>query len=315
MITVHMMGNIGNQLFIYAFARALQLEYKQPMLIDLKGLKRGYYSANYKLDQFVLNDDIVYGIENLGLLSRLKYKITSNIYHLQHYYYRYKKHQMFHPASICKFWEKRGCYYNTNHDYFEYDHDGHINKYVYGYFQCEKYFHKYEKQLREDLKVKTPMTDYEKEIIGRMKAENSVAISIRASKAFDNPKVTDNLNLGFIDKDFYYRGMDEIAKRVKNPSFYIFADDMEIVKNEYQFPYPVTYVTPPDSATGIRLMYSCKHFIITNSTFAWWGAYLGEYPEKFVVMSDVWDRFGPLRNEIYEGFNNPIKLSVEFLTK
>ena len=315
MITVHMMGNIGNQLFIYAFARALQLEYKQPMLIDLKGLKRGYYSANYKLDQFVLNDDIVYGIENLGLLSKLKYKITSNIYHLQHYYYRYKKHQMFHPASICKFWEERGCYYNTNHDYFEYGHDSHKNKFVYGYFQCEKYFHEYEKQLREDLKVKTPMTDYEKEIIGKMQDENSVAISIRASKAFDNPKVTDNLDLGFIDKDFYYHGMEEIAKRVKNPSFYIFADDMEIVKNEYQFPYPVTYVTPPDSATGIRLMYSCKHFIITNSTFAWWGAYLGEHPEKIVVMSDVWDRYGPLRNEIYEGFNNPIKLSVNFLTK
>ena len=315
MITVHMMGNIGNQLFIYAFARALQLEYQQPMLIDLKGLKRGYYSANYKLNQFVLNDNIIYGIENLGLLPRLKYTITSNIYHLQHYFYRYKKHQMFHPASICRYWEKRGCYYNTNHDYYAYGNSEHKNKFVYGYFQCEKYFHKYEKQLREDLKVKTPLTAYEKEIIEKMQTKNSVAISIRASKAFDNPKVTDNLNLGFIDKDFYYRGMEEIVKRVKNPTFYIFADDMGIVKNEYQFPYPVTYVTPPDSATGIRLMYSCKHFIITNSTFAWWGAYLGNAPDKIVVMSDVWDRFGPLRNEIYDGFTNPIKLSVNFLTK
>ena len=315
MITVHMMGNIGNQLFIYAFARALQLEYNQQMLIDLKGLKRGYYSANYKLDQFALNDNIVYNLSKLGLLQRLKYMLSSNLYHIQHYYYRYRKHQMFHPASICAYWEKRGCYYNTNHDHFDYGHNEQRNKYVYGYFQCAKYFQKYEEQIRKDLKVTTPMNDYEKEIIGKMLSENSVAISIRASKAFDNPKVTDNLNLGFIDKDFYYRGMEEIAKRVKNPSFYIFADDMEIVKKEYEFPFPVTYVTPPDSATGIRLMYSCKHFIITNSTFAWWGAYLGEYPQKIVVMPDVWDRFGPLRNEIYDGFTNPIKLSVNFLTE
>ena len=309
------MGNIGNQLFIYAFARALQLEYKQPMLIDLKGLKRGYYSANYKLDQFALNDDIVYGVENLGLFPRMKYEITSRIYHLEHYYYRYKKHTMRHPDSICARWAKRGCYYNTNHDYFEYPHKEHSNKYVYGYFQCEKYFHKYEDQLRKDLKVTTPLTDYEKDIIAKMQSENSVAISIRASKAFDNPKVTDNLDLGFIDKDFYYRGMEEIAKRVENPIFYIFADDVEIVKKEYDFPYPVTIVTPPDSATGIRLMYNCKHYIITNSTFSWWGAWLGDYPDKICVMPDVWDRYGDLRNEIYDGFKNPIKLNIKFLTK
>ena len=142
MITVHMMGNIGNQLFIYAFARTLQLEYKQPLLIDLKGLKRGYYSANYKLDQFALSDDIVYGIENLGFFSKLYYQISSKIYHLQHYYYRYRKHQMFHPEGICRRWYKRGCYYNTNHDYFEYGKEYHKNKYVYGYFQCEKYWRK-----------------------------------------------------------------------------------------------------------------------------------------------------------------------------
>ena len=125
MITVHMMGNIGNQLFIYAFARALQLEYKQPLLIDLIGLKRGYYSASYKLDQFALNDDLVYGLENLGFFSKFFYQITSRIYHLQHYYYRYKKNQMYHPKEISKGWFRWGCYYNTNHDYYEYNHKNH----------------------------------------------------------------------------------------------------------------------------------------------------------------------------------------------
>lgn len=315
MIIVHMMGNIGNQLFIYAFARVLQLEYNQPLVIDLKGLKRGYYTANYKLDQFVLNDSVVYGVKNASLLSRLKYEISSRLFHLEHYYYCYIKKMTGHPDTICAKWAKRGCYYNTSHDYYEYKHETNNNKFVYGYFQCEKYFHKYEKQLRKDLKVTTPLSEYEKNLISNMQTENSVAISIRASKAFDNPKVTDNLDLGVIDKDFYYRGMEEIVKKVENPTFYVFADDVEIVKKEYEFPYPVTIVTPPDSATGIRLMSSCKHYVITNSTFSWWGAWLGEYPEKICVMPNIWDRYGPLRNEIYDGFNNLIKLSVNFLTE
>ena len=51
MIISHMMGNLGNQMFIYAMARAMQLEYNQPLAIDKSGLKRGYYTENDKLDE------------------------------------------------------------------------------------------------------------------------------------------------------------------------------------------------------------------------------------------------------------------------
>lgn len=313
MITTHIMGNIGNQLFIYAMARALQLEYGDKILFDLSGLKRGYYTANYKLDQFNLPQNISYDLKDLSICSRLKYKITSTIFHVQHYLNRYVRKHTIMPHGITQFWAKQGCFYCTDKHFFEYPKDYHEDKFIYGYFQSDRYFNRYRKELLNDLQVVTPISERDEEIIQKMKRENSVGISIRASKAFDNPKVTDNLNLGFIDKDFYYKGMEEIAKRVENPVFYIFADDIEIVKKEYKFPYPVIYVTPDDSATGIRLMYNCKHFIITNSTFSWWGAYLGRNKDKIVVMPNVWDRFGPLREDIY--FGNPIKLSVTFLTE
>ena len=90
-------------------------------------------------------------------------------------------------------------------------------------------------------------------------------------------------------------------------------DDIDIVKNEFDFPYPVIYVTPEDSSSGMRLMYNCKHYVIANSTFSWWGAYLSEYPKSIVVMPDVYDRQGPPRLDIF--FGNPIKLPVNFLTK
>ena len=313
MITVHMMGNIGNQMFIYAFARSLQLEYNQDLTLDLSGLKRGYYSANYKLDCLCIPETINYDLKKLGFWSRLKYKITSYIYHIEYGVIQKFKSDLIVPLSVCRRWFRRGCFYNVNRPYFEYPHSNKKNLYAYGYWQSEKYFAKYKDIISKELRCKLPVSERDQKLIEKMKLENSVAVSIRANKAPENPKVKDNLDLGFIDKDYYYRGMEEIAKRIPNPIFYIFADDLEIVKKEYYFPYPVTYVTPDDSSTGMRLMYSCKHFVIANSTFSWWGAYLGEDPDKIIVMPEVFDRQGPPRQDIFIG--EPIKLSVNFLTE
>ena len=109
-----------------------------------------------------------------------------------------------------------------------------------------------------------------------MKSCNSVGVSIRASKTPDNPKVKDNVELGFIKKDYYYEGMKRIADSIESPVFFIFADDIETVKREYNFPFPVNYVLPGGSSEGMRLLYNCRHFVIANSTFSWWGAYLSE---------------------------------------
>lgn len=313
MITVHMMGNIGNQMFIYAFARSLQLEYKQELTLDLSGLKRGYYSANYKLNSLNIPDSINYDLKKLGIWSRVKYKITSFIYHIEYGVIQKIKKDLIVPMFICRRWYRIGCFYNVNRAYYKYPHSNRKNLYAYGYWQSEKYFANYKDVISKELRCKLPVSDRDQVLIKKMASENSVAVSIRANKAPENPKVNDNLKLGFIDKDYYYRGMEEIAKRINNPVFYVFADDLDIVKREYIFPFPVTYVMPEDSATGMRLMYSCKHFVIANSTFSWWGAFLSEYPDKLIVMPEVFDRQGPARKDIFIG--NPIKLSVTFLTE
>lgn len=308
-----MMGNLGNQLFIYAMARALQLEYKDNLTIDLKGLRRGYYSANYKLCDFNLPKDINYDLDQIGFLKKKYYIITSKLFHIQNYICNHFRKDRLMPSDLLLKWFKIGCFYNKNRSYYEYPQTTVHNKYLYGYFQSEKYFEKYKDIIKDELRVKKELSNKDAEIIKKMQSENSVAVSIRANVAPENPKVKDNLVLGMIDKDFYYRGMEEIAKRVEKPIFYIFADSIDIVKAEYNFPFPVIYITPDDASTGLRLMYNCKHYVISNSTFSWWGAYLSLNPDKYVVMPDTYDRFPPERKDIY--FGNPIKLSVSFLTE
>lgn len=313
MIITHMMGNLGNQMFIYAMARSLQLEYHQQLTIDNNGLKRMYYTANYKLDGFDIPNDINYNLNEIKRRYKWKYKITSFLFHLQYGLIRRLKSNLIVPSFITKFWYSHGCYYNVNRQYYNYPKCKRNNLYVYGYFQSEKYFYKYSNVIKKEFRVTVPLSEYSKDLLEQIVSANSIAVSIRASKNPENPKVNDNIKLGMIDKDYYYEGMKRIANLIKDPKFFIFADDIEIVRNEYIFPFPVTYVEPEDSVNGIRLMYNCKHFVISNSTFSWWGAYLSQNKEKIVIMPEKWDRQGPSRQDIY--FGNPIKLPVKFLTE
>lgn len=308
-----MMGNLGNQMFIYAMARAIQLEYNLPLTIDKSGLKREYYTANYKLDCLNIPNDINYNLNSLPKGIRLKYKLSSYIFHLQYGIIRRLRKNLIVPAWITKFWFNYGCIYNVNRQYFDYPKTNKKNLNIYGYFQSEKYFIKYKDIICKELMVSTPISSTSKKVLDDIRNSNSVAVSIRAKKNPENPKVNDNIKLGMIDKAYYYEGMKKISEIVHNPVFYIFADDIDIVKNEYEFPFPVVYVYPEDALDGMRLMYNCKDFIISNSTFSWWGAYLSCNKNKKVVMPAIWDRQGPPRQDIY--FGNPIKLKVNFLTK
>ena len=89
--------------------------------------------------------------------------------------------------------------------------------------------------------------------------------------------------------------MERVKEKVENPVFYIFSntpEDIAWIKEHYDFSeYNVEYVdlNNPDYEE-LRLMYSCKHFIISNSTFSWWAQYLGEYENKVVVAPSEWNR-------------------------
>ena len=313
MIVVKMMGNLGNQMFIYAMARSLQLRYGDDMIIDLSGLKRHYYTADYKLDRFDLPKEISYRTEALSPASRIKYALSSRIFHLEHYYYRKTREDLAIPPEVCLRWFRRGCYYCTNRPYFDYPESHSPNKYVYGYFQAEEYFRPYREQIRTELRVTDPVSEADRALMDAMAGCTSVGVSIRAQRAPENDKVADNLKLGLIKKEFYYEGMRAIAQKVSDPVFYVFADDLSAVREQFEFPYPVIYVDPADSVAGMRLLYSCKHFVITNSTFAWWGAYLGDSPDKVIVMPRPWDRFGAPRECIYP--EGAICLPCEFEEK
>lgn len=303
MIVVQMMGNLGNQLFIYAMARSLQLEYGDDIVFDLGGLKRFYYSSEYRLDRLNLpKEKISVDLNEIPTDIKKRYIRTSKLYHIEQKFYRIIRKDSLVPDKVTMRWLKRGCYYTFSRSYFDFPKITTKDKFVYGYFQNAKYFEKYADIIRPECMVSDEPDDYDRRMLPLIQNSNSVAVSIRAINEF---------GVSFIDYDYYCRAMEMLDGRIDNPTFFVFSDDVEAVKEKVKFPYPVEYVTPRDSCHGLRLMYNCKHFIIANSTFSWWGAYLGNNPEKTVIMPDKIDKEGAGREGYY--FQEAIRIPCSFI--
>ena len=118
-------------------------------------------------------------------------------------------------------------------------------------------------------------------------SSNSICVTIRRG---DFISVEENKKLHYVcNEDYFYRAMDIIAKKVNNPKFIIFSDDIEWVKNNMNFKYDVLYEEGNDPIwEKLRLMYSCKNFIISNSTFSWWAQYLSRNERKIVISPNRW---------------------------
>ena len=95
--------------------------------------------------------------------------------------------------------------------------------------------------------------------------------------------------------------IDIMKEKVKNPVFYIFSDDIEWVKENIDFKTEVKYITGNNkNYEELRLMYTCKHFIISNSSFSWWAQYLTDNKNRITSAPSKWFRNQNQKVDIYE---------------
>lgn len=161
--------------------------------------------------------------------------------------------------------------------------------YLMGYFQCEEYFSPVADLIREELTPKADPLPRTAELIAKAKDSNSVSLHVRRGDYVSDP--TANALFGVVNLDYYRRALSHIEDRVPNPKFFVFSDDMEWARQNLELPGQPVFVdhTGPDtSAEDIRLVRACRHNVIANSSFSWWGAWLGEHEEKKVVSPSTW---------------------------
>jgi len=162
-------------------------------------------------------------------------------------------------------------------------------KYLDGSWQSWKYLQGIEEVLRKEFTVKKGISHIIQAQIEKTNCENAVFIGIRRGDYVIN-KANSRL-YGEISEKYFNAGIRKIMDETKNPHFYVMSDDIDWVKNNINFAVSVTYREGEMvgiASEELMFMASCKHAIIPNSTFHWWGAWLISNPEKIVIAPRNW---------------------------
>lgn len=254
MITVNIKGGLGNQMFQYACGRALSL--KNSERLSLIRTERGTdINRPFSLTNFNIKAEVS-PAQKVPLFSRwkerLKQKITGD----------------FHVSYDPKIMELKGAVYLD------------------GYFQSENYFKNYKNEIREDFTLREPWSG-NKAVLAEIirNDQNAVSLHVRRGDYLTHPDFG-----GIVTKEYYLKAITHIKQHVPDAQFYIFSDDIEWCQNELGLPNNITFVSNPElkDYEEMLLMSLCKHHIIANSSFSWWGAWLNPRIEKHVVAPTRW---------------------------
>jgi hypothetical protein len=161
--------------------------------------------------------------------------------------------------------------------------------YLFGYWQSEKYFQTHAAEIRADFAFKPPLTNRNSELVGQIAQVNAVSLHVRRGDYVSNSKT--HATHGVCSLDYYRDAIRHISDRVERPYFFIFSDNMAWVKGNLKMDMPHQYIDHnkgAESYNDMRLMSLCRHHIIANSSFSWWGAWLNPNPDKIVVAPRRW---------------------------
>lgn len=161
--------------------------------------------------------------------------------------------------------------------------------YLDGYWQSHKYFADVSQLIQEELICKDPQEGSNQELACRIAACNAVSVHVRRGDYVSDPRT--NRYHGTCDLDYYARCVSDLTKTVSDPCFFVFSDDVQWVSDHLKLPHAMEIVSHNGSDQGhedIRLMSQCRHHIIANSSFSWWGAWLNPHPGKIVYAPQRW---------------------------
>lgn len=271
-IITRIKGGLGNQLFCYAAARRLASVNDAELVIDdVSGFVRDYqYQRKYMLDNFHIPARKATPSELLEPFPRYKRGLIKIINRWRPYQQR------------C-YLEQEGIAFDRR--LLDFKVNGTI--YLDGYWQSELYFKDIADVIRQDLLIMPSMNMLNLEIAQRIRNSESVCVHFRC---YDNPTCNNNETdiHSNLEKGYYERAVKEIMKRVVKPHFFLFSDNLQEARNMLNLPEgDVTIVnhnaSDDNDFTDFLLMTQSKHFIISNSTFSWWGAWLSSNTNKIIV--------------------------------
>jgi len=269
MVIVRLTGGLGNQMFQYATAKAVANTMGDCLKFDIsfypKQTLRKYELNKFNIENTIAtHDEIIRLAGNENIWFKVKRKLGLKI----------KR-----PKSY--FLEREDAAYDAK--IFNYTD----NIYLDGYWADEKYFNGIRQELVREFILKDTISNEAKNYLNYIKSLNSVALHVRRGDYVQN-SYTNSVH-GTCDLEYYQKAIQFIKEKVYNPTFYIFSDDIIWCKENFNFLENKVFVDDTKNALeDLELMKNCKHNIIANSTFSWWGAWLNQNDDKIVVAPKRW---------------------------
>jgi hypothetical protein len=258
MIFSEMSGGLGNQLFQYAAGRAVGLRLGAPVRMDVCWYRNNPLRA-ILLDRFNIQATFATRWESAILQRWEKFVVPV------------QKYIPVPNLTIIRDFRQE------NDDRLR-EVEG--NVFLKGHWESEGYFALAAHQIREDLTFKSEPDEENRLVLEQIQASEAVCLHVRRGDIVHALSV-----------EYYRTALEILQGRVRQPHFFIFSDDAAWTRENIKLEFPATYVTHnvgKRDYEDLRLMTYCKHFIIANSTFSWWGAWLSRNPGKQILSPKKW---------------------------
>ena len=274
---VKLKGGLGNQMFQYAYGKLIEKQTKDIVKLD--------YSSYQSLVDDKRREP------RLRKFNRTLPPATDNECR--------KMLKLQHKGNSLKFSYKVGIFLEKtiNKDYAFEPHRAYIDPsqliqrhYYDGYWQSYRYIEEDKDVISKEFTPNYSLSSKTVATISRMEKENSVFIGIRKGDYAESNY--DFRHFGIFTEQYYYECVNYIKNKIENPVFYIFTNDLKWCKETFNWSGSnVVYREAEDQTDDfeeLMLMASCKHAIIVNSTFHWWGAFLIKNQNKMICCPEQW---------------------------
>jgi hypothetical protein len=275
MILAKLRGGLSNQMFQYAAARRLAHRHGTELRLDTSwysNLPVGATPRTFELDHFrirasratpadLIGTDGVRRARARDLPVALWRKIRPRFRFVAERGLAFEERILSLPDNVCLF----------------------------GYWLSEKYFADIAPLIREEFTLRDPPEGENARLVAAMEAAPSVSLHVRRGDYVHDPEI--HRIHGTCSLEYYARAIDHIAHRVQGVRFFVFSDDLKWAEAHLPLPRPAEFVRHnqgPRAHEDIRLMSHCRHHVIANSGFSWWGAWLNPRPDKIVCAPARW---------------------------
>lgn len=274
MIVTKLQGGHSNQLFQYAAGRSLALSLGVDLYMDRQWFgaiaegdtPRFYELDSYRLEQRFIDPGDFTLTEERPKRSKLRSRLARRAS----------------PKPVLEHYRQKGHSFDANVLRLADD------SYLEGWWQDERYFSRIRATLLDEIELRQPVAGQNAEWLRRIEDSVSVSLHVRRGDYVTNP-VTRAFH-GVLDASYYGAALGRLVELTgeRTLELFVFSNDIDWCRRELQLGQRTSFVEGNSGPVDMHLMKRCRHHIVANSSFSWWGAWLSDHPGKVVIAPRTW---------------------------